>query len=159
MPEIKASKPVRAVAIFEAVKGFTVLLTGFGALTFIHHNIQQAAEQFVGQLHLNPAKHYPRIFLDAAADLTDSRLIAFALLAIVYAAVRIVEAFGLWHEKRWAEWIAAISGGIYIPFELYELSKDPSLLVFLIMMTNLLIVALMVIALRRSAENKSVRNR
>ncbi len=86
MHKIKPSKQmIRAVAILEATKGLAVLLTGFGALTFLHHNIQQLAEQLVSNLHLNPAKHYPRIFLDAAAHTTDKYLLLFALLAIAYA--------------------------------------------------------------------------
>ena len=50
---------LRAVAVFEAAKGTLVLVTGLGALSFIHHNIQRFAEQLVGHLHLNPAKHIP----------------------------------------------------------------------------------------------------
>lgn len=35
--------------------------------------------------------------------------------------MRFVEAYGLWRERRWANWLAAISEGIYLPVEIYEL--------------------------------------
>lgn len=141
---------VRAVALFEAAKGTLVLLTGFGALSLIHHDAQRFAEQLVGHLHLNPAKHYPRIFIDTAAHLTDARLWMLATLAATYGLVRFVEAYGLWRGRRWAEWFAAVSGGIYIPFELYELFQGINWLSLGALMANVLIVGLMVNALLRN---------
>jgi uncharacterized membrane protein (DUF2068 family) len=140
---------VRAVALFEATKGTLVLLTGFGALSLIHHDAQRFAEQVVGHFHLNPAKHYPRIFIDAAANLTDTRLWILAALAALYGLVRFVEAYGLWRGLRWAEWFAAVSGAIYIPFELYELFLGVKWLSLVALVVNVLIVGLMVNALFR----------
>lgn len=72
---------IRAVSVFEAAKGTMVLLAGFGAISLIHHDVQRVTEQLVGHLHLNPAKHYPRIFLDTAAHVTDARLWLLTSLA------------------------------------------------------------------------------
>ncbi len=47
-------------------------------------------------------------------------------LLIVYAVVRFCEAYGLWNEKSWAEWFAAISAAIYLPVETEELIRHPS---------------------------------
>jgi hypothetical protein len=41
----------------------------------------------------------------------------------LYVLVRFVEAYGLWHYKEWAKWVSALSGEIYIPFELLELRE------------------------------------
>jgi len=151
---------VRAVALFEAAKGTLVLLTGFGALSLIHHDAQRFAEQLVGHFHLNPAKHYPRIFIDAAANLTDTRLWKLAALAAAYGLVRIVEAYGLWRGLRWAEWFAAVSGAIYIPFELYELSLGVKWLSLVALTVNVLIVGLMVNALFRiQAKDSSTKDK
>ena len=90
---------LRAVAVYEAAKGAVVLLAGFGLLSLMHQDIQTFAEQLVAHLHLNPAKGYPRIFIDAAANLTDGRLWLFAGFALMYTAVRWIEAWGLWLEK------------------------------------------------------------
>lgn len=140
---------VRAVALFEAAKGTLVLLTGFGALSLVHHDAQRFAEQLVGHLHLNPAKHYPRIFIDTAANLTDTRLWRLAILAATYGLIRFVEAYGLWLGRRWAEWFAAVSGGIYIPFEIYELLQRVTWLAFGALVVNALIVGLMIHTLIR----------
>jgi uncharacterized membrane protein (DUF2068 family) len=140
---------VRAVALFEAAKGTLVILTGFGALSLIHHDAQRFAEQLVGHLHLNPAKHYPRIFIDTAANLTDTRLWRLAALAAMYGLIRFIEAYGLWLGRRWAEWFAAVSGGIYIPFEIYELLQGATWLALGALVVNVLIVGLMIHTLLR----------
>ena len=151
----KSLKYIRAVAILEAVKGIAMLIAGLGALSFMHRNVDVLAEQLVAFLHLNPVKYYPHIFLDATAHMTNMHLILFALLSILYATVRLVEAYGLWYERRWAEWIAAISGAIYIPFELYELIENPSILILLLLAINMLVVVLMVNALKYNIAHRS----
>lgn len=117
-------KGLRVVAGFEAAKGVVVLLAGFGVLAFIHKDLHKAAMELVRALHLNPAAHYPSIFIDAADRVTDYQLWMLALSALVYSVVRAVEAYGLWTQQQWAEWFGLLSGGIYIPMEVLEVSRD-----------------------------------
>jgi uncharacterized membrane protein (DUF2068 family) len=145
---MKLRSGIRAIAIIEASKGVLVFLVGFGLLALLHENLQALAERLVTRFHLNPIKHYPRIFLEAAAQLTDTHLKLLALLAAVYAVVRMIEAYGLWWGRRWAEWFAALSSGIYMPFEIYELFNTGSLLAAAALIVNTAVVALMVRALR-----------
>lgn len=146
---MQSSGTLRTVALLEAAKGLLVLVAGIGVLSFVHHDAQWVAERLVGHLHLNPASRYPRIFLEFAAQATDSRLRTLAALAAGYASVRFVEAYGLWLERRWAEWFAAVSGGIYIPFEIYELLYGESWLSFAALLGNIIVVGLMIQALSR----------
>jgi uncharacterized membrane protein (DUF2068 family) len=141
---------VRAVALFEAAKGAIVLLAGFGVLAALHLDVQRIAEALIAHLHLNAAGRFPRIFLDAAANLTNARLWLLALLAAAYTLIRFVEAYGLWHGRRWAEWFAAASAGLYVPFELYELSMRFTWLALAALVINILIVALMIGVLHRA---------
>lgn len=146
---MRASGALRTVALIEAAKGSIVLLAGLGALSFIHHDLQHFVERLVRHLHLNPASHTPRIFLEFAEKATDARLGMLAAFAAAYALVRFVEAYGLWHEKRWAEWFAAVSGGIYIPFEILNLFHGHLWFSLTALAINLVVVGLMVNALYR----------
>jgi uncharacterized membrane protein (DUF2068 family) len=132
---------VRAVALFEALKGTLVLVAGFGLLSLVHRDLQDLAERLVQHSHLNPASHYPRVFIEAASRMSDSRLRTLAVLAFVYSVVRFVEAYGLWHMRAWAEWFAIISGCVYLPIELYELFDRPTHLRGLVLFANASIVA------------------
>lgn len=148
---------VRAVAAVEAAKGVLVLLAGLGALSLMHRDVQQLAENLISHLHLNPAKHTPRIFLDASAHLTHARLYWLAAFALAYAALRFIEAYGLWRERRWAAWLAAVSGAIYIPFELAELSSGITALAMLALAVNVVVVGLMSATLVRAGPDHSIK--
>lgn len=139
-----AHKALRPIALFEALKGVVVLVAGFGALSFLGRDTQQFATHLVQRLHLDPAAHYPRIFIHAMSSVTDTRVWLMAGFAAFYAAVRFAEAYGLWHERRWAEWFAAFSGGINIPVELYELSVRITWPRLAALIFNVVIVAYMV---------------
>jgi uncharacterized membrane protein (DUF2068 family) len=139
----RLSLGLRAVAAFEAAKGAVVLVAGFGLANLIHRDAEQIAERLVHRLHLDAAKHYPRIFLELMGNVSDAQLWALAALAALYAAVRFAEAYGLWFGRRWAEWLAALSGGIYVPVEIYELTRGVSWIKVAALLLNAAVVAYM----------------
>jgi uncharacterized membrane protein (DUF2068 family) len=131
---------VRVVAFFEALKGTLVLVAGFGLLALVHRDLEDLAERLVRHSHLNPASHYPRVFIEAAARTSDARLRTLAALAFAYSCVRFVEAYGLWKMRAWAEWFAIISGCIYLPAEAYELIEHATLMRAGVLIVNALII-------------------
>jgi uncharacterized membrane protein (DUF2068 family) len=135
---------IRVVAVFEALKGALVLSAGLGLLSLVHHDLQAVAERLVRHSHLDPAHHYPRIFIEAASHTNDSRLRSLAGLAFLYAAVRLIEAYGLWRMRVWAEWLAIIAGSVYLPVEVHEIFRRATWMRGMVLMTNLLIVAYLV---------------
>lgn len=140
---------LRAVALLEALKGGIVLLGGFGLLGLLHHDVRKVAEDLVTRLHIDPEGHYPGIFLHAAESLTDARLWGLAALAAAYSALRAVEAYGLWFSRRWAAWLGAGGGAIYVPVEIYELWHKPSAWKGVTLALNVVIVVYLLWTLRR----------
>ena len=132
-----------------------MLVAGFGLLSFLGQDADELARHLVLRAHLNPAQHYPQIFIQAMAEVTDSSLWLLAVLAAVYAAIRFVEAYGLWHARRWAEWLAALSGAVYVPFELYELLLSATWLKFTALTLNLIVVGYMVWLLTESRRKRA----
>lgn len=141
------NKAIQFVACLEAFKGIIVLIAATGLLTLVHKDLQGLAERLVEHTHLNPASKYPHIFIDAAARLHDSKLVLLALGAMAYSFTRFVEAYGLSREKAWAEVLAAASGAIYIPIELYEWFHNPTWFRAAIFAINAVIVIIMLQAL------------
>lgn len=134
---------LRAIAIFEAAKGIGVLLVELGLLTLLHRDVGAIADELVRRLHVNPAQHFPHVFLQVAHHTTDARIWALAGGAAAYSTVRLIEAYGLWHARVWAEWFALLSGLLYLPWEIYELLQSASLLHWGILAMNLVIVLYM----------------
>src|SRR5262249_38595862 len=146
---------LKAVALFEALKGFVVILAGAGLLAFIHRDAQAFAERLVIHLHLNPARHYPRVFIEAAGRLTDSSLWLLAAGAFAYSTLRFAEAYGLWRARAWAEWMGIVSGGIYLPVEVVELIRRPTPIKAGLLILNILLVGyLSMVRYRKSQESR-----
>lgn len=116
-------------------------------LSLIHHDAQHVADVIVHHLHLDPAKRYPQIFLHAAGRMTDHTVWTLVAGALAYCAVRFVEAYGLWRQRWWAEGFAALSGAIYMPFEIYRLAHGGKVVTAIAFALNTLVVAFMVYAL------------
>jgi len=150
----QAIRGLRIVAFFEGAKGLLVLLVGLGLLEFIHKDLHLVAEQLVRQFHLNPARHYPRIFIDAINHLTDGQLLAMAFSALLYSAVRIAEAIGLWLQRQWAQWFGLLSSGLYIPVELFEITRGTTWPKATVLLVNAGVVGYLAFILYRSRQNQ-----
>jgi len=132
------------VATVEFIKGLTVLLAGFGVLSLLHRDAWDVAESFLEWLHVSPDAHYAQVFLNLADQVTNSKLWFVAAGAIAYSSLRFAEAYGLWFERIWAEWLALISGALYLPFEIYEIIRRPDTIRIAIFLINLAVVLYMV---------------
>jgi uncharacterized membrane protein (DUF2068 family) len=84
------------------------------------------------------------------------RLFAFSIRNLYWAATAIaayallegVESVGLWFAKRWAEYLTFIATVIFVPYEVYELTKGVSALKLVALILNLAVVAYLLIAKR-----------
>ena len=157
LPIDSSRRALQAVALMEAVKGFIVLGAGFGLLTLLHRDVAHVAISLVTRLHIDPERHYAGVFLDAAEHVTDMHLWIGAGLALLYSAIRLAEGYGLWFGRRWAEWLGVVSGGIYVPVEVYELLHKPSWVKAATLTLNVAVVLYLVWTLRRGRVNPSPR--
>ncbi|TLS66166.1 DUF2127 domain-containing protein [Mariprofundus erugo] len=143
---------LKPIAMIEASKGLLALAAGLGILEFAGNNLQQVAGMVVAHLHLNPASQYSGIFLKAAGDLANINLVLIAVGALVYSLVRFIEAYGLWHRLRWVEWFALISGGMYMPFEIYECIVKPPLISASFLTVNCMVVAYLYLIIKGKSD-------
>ncbi|ELA01163.1 DUF2127 domain-containing protein [Cupriavidus metallidurans] len=140
---------LKGIALFEAAKGALVILAGVGLMALLHHDAQEIAETIIRRIHINPASHYPTIFLSLLANPGDGRLWAIGGSAFVYALMRFAEAYGLWRGLAWGNWIGVWSGAIYIPVELYEAIRHPTWLHGGLAIANALVVVYLAQGLAR----------
>ena len=150
----KLSSPLglHTLAIIEGAKGALVMLTGFGLLTFIHKDVHLAAERLVRHINLNPANHYPKIFLDATTHVTDMQLWFLAGSALVYSLVRFAEAIGLWYQRPWAEWFAMLTAAMYLPVEIFEVMRGVTWPRLTVLIVNSFVVAYLSYVLLKSKQ-------
>jgi uncharacterized membrane protein (DUF2068 family) len=145
----RGQKPLlRAVATFEFVKGIFVVTMGLCALLLVHRDAWRLAESLLARLHINPDRRYAQVFLDFADNATDARLWTIASVAFTYGALRFIEAYGLWRQRPWAEWLAFLAGTVFLPLEIRELMRGITALRVVLFVGNLAIVLYMFYLIR-----------
>ena len=114
------------------------------------------------ELHLGPLRDQARKILDAlqttaanspaasqgfiARELTklvnvhSGTLVILIVTSAVYCLLELIEAIGLWHERRWAEYLTAIATAGFLPFEIIELSRRVTVIRIAALVVNLLIL-------------------
>ncbi|MGO2132752.1 MAG: DUF2127 domain-containing protein [Halomonas sp.] len=138
-----AHSNLKAIAALEASKGLLSLVVAFGIHLFADRSLLDIAEALVRHAHLNPASHFPSIFLHAADNYSNIKMSFLALGALVYSLLRLIEAYGLWRARTWAQWFSLLSGGIYIPLEIRSMITHPTVLGVVIFVVNLVVVLYM----------------
>jgi len=142
-PHRNQRRVLRAVAGVEFFKGVFVVLMGICALALVHKDTWLIAESLLSLLHISTDRRPAQIFLDFADSITDARLWAAARIAFAYAALRFTEAYGLWKERTWAEWVAFLSGTLLLPLEVRELFRGITFWRCALLIGNLAIIVYM----------------
>ena len=150
-------RALRAIAVFEAIKGMAALAAIVGILDLMHHDVRHLAIALIGRFGLNPDARYPSILLHYADLLPGANVRLLLFLASGYILLRLLEAYGLWHDRAWGEWLGALSGGLYIPFEIRHLAHQPSAINALVLAGNAVTVGFLAFQLWSRRKNDAAR--
>jgi uncharacterized membrane protein (DUF2068 family) len=138
--------PLRGIATLEALKALAVLAATWGLLAFASHPTWlSAASAIVG--HFGVAAREQQAVSSFGLRLASERA-PLLVGAAGYAALHLVEAWGLWRLRPWGEALGAASGAVYLPFEIGHLLHRPSWPTASLLMLNLMVVAYLVWRLR-----------
>jgi len=142
------SRTLRIIAIFVILKGLAAVAASWGLLSVAHHNFRHFAYWLINYFHLNLDAYYLNTIYNFTDLLANENLRTLVLTTWGYAAIRFTEGYGLWKSRVWAEWLAALSGGVYLPLEIGHLIKHVSIINTAVLMTNAAVVAYMIFRLR-----------
>ena len=122
----KSSESIKAVAIYEVVKGVGALF-GAVALWLWHADLDHWLVRATASWRQNFG-HFLAPQIESSlqiAQQASKNWPLFLLLIFAYASLRFIEAYGLWQDKTWAYWFGVVGYGIFIPIELYYLIVSP----------------------------------
>ena len=141
---------LRIIAIIEVLKGSLVLVatamvasSSWTMVTFM--------ERVTHYMHLKQDGHIGHFFNVTIAHLPPGVLI---WLAVAYMTLRFAEAYGLWKERHWGEWLAVLSAGVYVPAEIYELCLHYSHVKVAVLVVNVAIILFLIWVLWKTRGNR-----
>ena len=137
------------IGLFKLCKAVFFMGVSLGALHFVHHDLSGTVERMMRELHFDPESHVVDLVMDKVGQVTHHRLRLISMGTFLYGALCVTEAYGLLRRKVWAEYVTLWLSVSFIPWELYELARHPSLWHISILLTNVLVVAYLFWMIRR----------
>jgi uncharacterized membrane protein (DUF2068 family) len=138
-----------AIALLEGAKGMLALSIIVLINLLAGQELHRLTERVVVWVPMSASHQYLTSFLHFLERMAFKNTALVTTVLLLYASFRFVVAYGLWYRLRWTQWLAFISGSIYIPFELYAIYLDPSRMNVAILLLNLLVVFYLYWVLRK----------
>lgn len=136
------------IAAERAFRTVVLVAVGIVLLTHGHTDWAREATRLARQLGLDPASNgIHRVIVDLGR-ITPRRVAFFGAVALAYAALEGTEAYGLWRERRWAEYLTVVATSLLLVPEVWELTRSVTLLKLGGLLVNLAVVAYLVWRLR-----------
>jgi hypothetical protein len=142
---------LKVIATFKLVKALLLFGIGLGALELLNPAIAHQAERWVTAFAWRLGPRGLPVVQGGLARLQGSKLPMVEAVAFLYAALFAVEGVGLWMSRRWAEYLTIIATSSFVPFEVYELVRHVTWPRIVTLVINLLVVAYLVVKVRRRA--------
>ncbi|MBT0567090.1 DUF2127 domain-containing protein [Williamsia sp. CHRR-6] len=144
---------LRLLAVERGLRGVVLLLAAFAVIQF--RNKRESARHVVDkelpllrpladQLGWNIDDSKIVRLIESSFTLSSTTLVWIGVGIIVYAALQLIEATGLWLMKRWGEYFAVVATSIFLPLEIYELTEKVTVLRILLLAVNIAAVAWLV---------------
>jgi len=143
-----------AIALFKLVKAVTLIALGIGALVLVKGDDHFAElRHLVRQVGIDPDNRLIHRAIAEVSGLSARKLEELGVGTFVYALVFLVEGTGLLLRKRCAEYLTTIVTASFVPFEVFEMVKEPSALKALGIVVNIAIVVYLIVQLRKKEEH------
>src|SRR5437868_8887592 len=141
---IKKPAPTLYVIIgLKLLKGLLFVFLAIVAYTLSDNDLPKELHDLLQHLRFNPERKFWADLAKQVGELTQANILWAAAGTLVYSLFSLVEAFGLMFRVSWACWLAIGESAFFIPIEIYELLKPShkgSLMVFVILVINVVIV-------------------
>lgn len=147
---------LKLIAVFKILQGVLLLVLGF-SLFFLNSRtvwLEQISDWADAELLLHHSRPVMYLLNKLQDALAEGQLRVTALVAFFYTAILFIEGFGVYFQKRWAEFLMVFATGALIPLEVRHVWHRPSLPAIIILVVNCFIVWFLYRILRRDAARR-----
>jgi uncharacterized membrane protein (DUF2068 family) len=152
--ERPGDKWIRVIALFKLVKAGLLIIVAIGVLKLLHRDVAQVIEHWINLLQVDPDNRYVQNILRKFWFVDDRKLKEVSVGTFCYAALFLIEGTGLFLGKRWAEYFTIVVTASFLPFEIYEMVHEPSVVKAAVISINSAIVVYLAVRLRFKPKRK-----
>jgi uncharacterized membrane protein (DUF2068 family) len=139
LPWIAAERTLRAIVLF---------VVGIALIASPHHDWGKTVGNIARDFGLNPSSNGIEKIIHKLHAISSHRYTVFGIIAIAYGALEAVEGYGLWRQRRWAEYLTVLATALLFIPEIWEIAHKATPLKLGALLVNIAIVAYLILRLR-----------
>ncbi|ODU00974.1 MAG: hypothetical protein ABS79_02465 [Planctomycetes bacterium SCN 63-9] len=144
----------KVIGAFKLASGVVLLALGFGLFRLVDHNHGEGWDRLIRLLQLDAHSRLFRSAIEAISGIDRAHLHVIEAGTFFYAILHLIEGFGLVFERDWAGYVVIVITGSLIPFELYEVAREPSMIRAGVLFLNAAILVYLVVELIRERRQR-----
>ncbi|HHL39824.1 MAG TPA: DUF2127 domain-containing protein [Deltaproteobacteria bacterium] len=131
---------LKLIILYKSILGSAEIIGSVLLLELMDRDLGAVATTAARALYLDIDGPVAAYLIEEAAKLGNGTIMAVSAAVLVIGSLNVIEAWGLHLRRRWAEWLTVAATGAFIPYELYELVRRPTLLKLAVLLINSAIV-------------------
>jgi uncharacterized membrane protein (DUF2068 family) len=141
VPFLKKRAPTLYVIIaIKLIKGALLLLLAVGVYRMSGRDLPEMFRQVLEFFHFDPERRFFVNLAEGIEKVSKAKMVWLSLGTFIYSLFSLVEGIGLIFRVPWAGWLAIGESAFFIPIEVFELVKRPSLALLAVLVINIFIV-------------------
>ncbi|MEK7842516.1 MAG: DUF2127 domain-containing protein, partial [Deltaproteobacteria bacterium] len=119
---------LKIIIIEKFTLGIIAALLSFGVINLINKDMEVFTNQIVDYFDLDMDNRYIEAVITKIGMIKNGTIIGVSIGIVSYALLNLAMGYGLHRRKRWAEWLTVIATALLIPFEIYEIIQEQTLI-------------------------------
>lgn len=146
----EGERALRLIAAYKLLKAVGLVIVAGAAFGFVGQDHLAEFSDWLINLPLRHGHGFLVRLIDRLFAFGPRKFEAIGIAACIYACVFLVEGWGLWREKRWAEYLTVIVTASLIPIELWEINERVTWVKLAAFAANVAILVYLVYLLKRT---------
>jgi uncharacterized membrane protein (DUF2068 family) len=131
---------LKIIIIEKFTLGIIAVLLSFGIISLINKDMEKFANEIVTFFNLDMNNYYINAVINRIGMIENGTIIGVSIGMVSYASLNLAMGYGLYRRRRWAEWLTVIATSLLIPFEIYEIIQEQTVIRIGILILNAAIV-------------------
>ena len=136
---------LRLIIIERAIAGGLIILVSLSLFSLMTRDLEQVVRSLAQTMNLDADSRLLNALVAGSGMVTPSALLQASIGGLALGAIDLAQAYGLYHRRKWAEYLTAIAIAAFIPIEVYSLFHQITVPRVLILLVNAGIVVYLLI--------------
>lgn len=143
-----------AIGVMKLLKGLALIIAGIGLLSLLHRDAAETVRHWIEYIRIDPHDRLIDHAIEKIGGIDHRTMKRLGVGTLFYAAVFCTEGIGLLTNRHWAEYMTAGVTTSFLPLEIYELIRHPSVVKALVTLVNVVVVGYLVLEIKKERAHR-----